>query len=239
SSPDLKHSVLRALSATTISSSVASTTYGLLVPFRINVGPQTAGDGQPAGSVAIISDGASVGGGTLFNGAVTINSMAIHAGTKSITANYGGDIRFQPSTSAPITLTVNKVGTRLEPHPQLPVYADAPSTLEVIVTPNVGTAVVSAGTITVKEGTATVATADAAANIVDVTLPPFGLGQHALQVSFSGSEDCEPSSAALALNVVSAPKLSVHGAEVAEGNSGLTPVSVTVTLSAASTDTVK
>ena len=50
--------------------------------------------------------------------------MAIHAGTKSITANYGGDTRFQPSTSTPITLTVNKVGTRLEHMVRTDAFAD-------------------------------------------------------------------------------------------------------------------
>src|ERR1051325_10878324 len=201
-SPDLKHSVLRALSATTISSTVASVTYGLPVALRVNVGPATPGDGQPAGSVTIIADGLPAGSGTLVNGTATINSTSIHGGTKSVIAAYGGDSRFQPSTSSPITLTVNKVPTALDPRPQSPLYAGVPSTMKVTIAPTVGSGTISSGTVTVKEGTTTLASAEAGFNVIELTLPPLVFGQHSLQVSYGGSADCEASSATVVLNAV-------------------------------------
>src|ERR1041385_8422895 len=222
-SPDLKHSVLRALSATTISSTVATITYGVPVAFHVNVGPKTPGDGQPAGSVIIIADGEAAGTGTLFNGTATINSTSVHAGTKSIIAAYGGDTRFQPSTSSAIALIVNKVSTIVDPRPQSPLFAGVPSTMKVTISPVVGNGRISSGTVTVKEGTTPLASADLGSNSIDLTLPPLTFGQHSLQVSYSGSADSEASSATVVLNALDAPKIYVHGAEVREGNSGLTP----------------
>jgi hypothetical protein len=236
----LNHTVLGAMSSATISSPASSALYGQSVPFIVKVDPLIPGDGTPTGTVNVLADNVAVGGGTLKNGTATANnSTPIHAGTRSITAQYIGDTRFQGTTSSPITITIGKMTTTIDAKPQTPVVAGVPVKMRITIAPTSGNGEITSGALTVKEGMNTLTSVDATSGSVDLTLPPLLLGPHTLQVAYAGTADFEPSSATVTLNAGNAPKISVHGAEVREGNSGLTPVSVTVTLSVASADTVR
>lgn len=236
---NLSHAVF-ALSVATISSLYSSALYGHSIPFIVNVGSQVPGDGQPTGFVAVLTDGSAVGGGTLKSGAAAFGSNTpTHVGTHSFTAVYIGDSRFRGTTSAPISITIDKMTTKLDPQPQNPMPVGASSKMKVVIAPTSGNGEINSGNLTVKEGTNTLAAVEATSGSVDVTLPPLALGQHTLQVAYGGTADFEPSSASVTLTVANAPKIFIHGTETNEGNSGLTPVSIAVTLSEASTATVR
>jgi hypothetical protein len=236
----LNHTVLGALSSAAISSPASSALYGQAVPFIVKVDPLIPGDGLPTGMVNVLADNVAVGGGTLKNGTATAsNSTPIHAGTRSITAQYIGDARFRGTTSSPISITIGKMTTTIDAKPQTPVVAGAPVTMKITIAPTSGNGEIAAGALTVKEGTSTLASLDATSGSLELTLPPMLLGPHTLQVAYAGTADFEPSSATVTVNAGNAPKISVHGAEVREGNSGLTTVAVAVTLSEALADAVR
>ena len=236
----LSHTVLGALSSAAVSSPASSALYGQSVPFIVKVDPLIPGDGLPTGMVNILADNVAVGGGTLKNGTATAsNSTPIHAGTRSIIAQYIGDSRFQGTTSSPITISIGKMTTTVSAKPQTPVVAGASVRMRVTIAPTSGNGEIATGALTVKEGTNTLASLDATSGSLDLTLPPMLLGPHTLQVAYVGTADFEPSSAMVTLDAGNAPKISVHGAETAEGNSGLTAVAVAVTLSEASADAVR
>ena len=93
-------------SSITVTSNANPATYNQSITFTVNVG---AVDGiTPTGSVTLLSDGNSIGSGTLTNGSVTITTSALPAGTHSIVAQYGGDANYDTGTSSPLSEVVNK-----------------------------------------------------------------------------------------------------------------------------------
>ncbi|MEI7899521.1 MAG: DUF6055 domain-containing protein, partial [bacterium] len=94
-----------AASATTLGSSLgAAGTYGQAVTFTATV----TVTGGPATGIVTFKDGGTVLGTGALNGAgqATLTSSAVSAGNRSITAVYGGDIQFMPSTSSAFAYTV-------------------------------------------------------------------------------------------------------------------------------------
>jgi hypothetical protein len=85
---------------------------------------QVSGNGgNPTGSVSFFADGVSMGNATLGgNGAATVSSSKLAAGTHSITASYGGDGNDKPSISAAISQVVGTIPTvtALGAHPPPP-----------------------------------------------------------------------------------------------------------------------
>jgi hypothetical protein len=98
-----------ALSATTTSlaSSVNPSAYGQAVTLTATVSA-SAGSGTPTGSVTF-RDGQTVLGSVALDGSgrAQFTTSALAAGSHSMTASYGGDATFSPSTSVTLTQTVN------------------------------------------------------------------------------------------------------------------------------------
>src|SRR5205085_1921189 len=105
---------VRAATASTISlsSSPNPSTPGQAVTFTAVVTGPTGTTGTPTGTVTFLSGTQTLGTGTLnANGVATFTTTSLPTGTSTITAAYGGDNTFGPSTSAPLTQTVTTVGT--------------------------------------------------------------------------------------------------------------------------------
>ena len=91
---------------TTLTSTPNPSTYGQAVTFTATV---TSTVSVPTGSVTFYDNGANLGSGALnASGQVTVAIASLIAGTQPITAAYGGDINYNPSTSNVDMQTVNQ-----------------------------------------------------------------------------------------------------------------------------------
>jgi hypothetical protein len=88
-------------STTTLTLSPTTITHGQPVNVGITVAPKS-GSGTPTGDVALLtSDNQGPGVFTLSSGSVSSTINSLPGGTYTVTARYGGDGTFAPSTSAP------------------------------------------------------------------------------------------------------------------------------------------
>lgn len=66
--------------------------------------------GTPAGTITFTDGSVTLGTATLSGGTACLNTTSLALGTHSITASYSGDGSFNPSTSAPLSVTVGVPG---------------------------------------------------------------------------------------------------------------------------------
>ena len=95
-----------AVSATALAVTPATTTEGQSVTLTASVTGVTGLN--PTGMVSFMDGTAALGTGTLMaNGTATFSTSTLTVGTHSLSASYGGDANYNPSTSAAVTETVN------------------------------------------------------------------------------------------------------------------------------------
>jgi hypothetical protein len=93
---------------TAVSSSGNPSVFGQSVTFTATVTPVSPAAGTPTGTVTFLNGKTTLGTGTLNNSGVTTWSTTnLPAGTYSVTAMYGGDANFNPSTSLALAQMVN------------------------------------------------------------------------------------------------------------------------------------
>ncbi|MGB9417059.1 MAG: FG-GAP-like repeat-containing protein, partial [Acidobacteriaceae bacterium] len=98
-----------AATATTLSASATTIAAGSSITFTAQVTP--TGSGTPTGTVTFLNGSTSLGAGTLdSSGKATFSTSSLGAGSYSVTAAYGGDVTFAPSTSSAVALTVTGAG---------------------------------------------------------------------------------------------------------------------------------
>ncbi len=98
--------VTMAASATALSLTPTTSTDGQSVTLTAIVTGVTGLN--PTGSVSFTDGTAGIGTGSLMvNGTASVSTSALTVGTHSLTASYGGDANYSPSTSAAVTATVN------------------------------------------------------------------------------------------------------------------------------------
>ncbi|MCL2660567.1 MAG: FG-GAP-like repeat-containing protein, partial [Acidobacteriaceae bacterium] len=153
-------SLIASTAATTLSLEAAPTasTYGQQVMLTATLTPATLGaltaDGE---AVDFFADGVLLGIGHLSSGIATINTTALTAGTRNLTAVFGGDSNFFPSSAA-LSFTVGQAAPVVTwPAPAAITYGTVLSGSQLNATANVAGvfnyvpnfgAVVSAGTQT-------------------------------------------------------------------------------------------
>ena len=93
--------------------SVAASANPALFGTSLTLKATVAGSGlQPTGTVTFYNGSAQLGTGQLnSSGVATIATSALPLGSDSITASYGGDTNYFPSSSAPLVVTIIAVGT--------------------------------------------------------------------------------------------------------------------------------
>lgn len=134
------------------SSSGYTGTFGTAFTFNVVVTPASyiaAGTG-PTGAVTIRDASGVVGTGTVTNGSGTVTLSTLSVGAHALTATYGGDTNYAPSTSSPaVTVTIAPVtatvAATVTPAGSIPYGYDA--SLNVTVTATTGTTG-PAGTVT-------------------------------------------------------------------------------------------
>jgi len=107
SSGTASHTVNRANTTTTLNSSPNPSLYGQEVTLTATVIGGTTGMGIPTGTVTFRDGTAVLGSTTLSGGIATLTTSSLEPGSRLITAEYGGDEIFNPSTSAALIQEVN------------------------------------------------------------------------------------------------------------------------------------
>lgn len=103
--------VIRANTATVLTSTPSPSTFGQSVALTATVTPVAPGAGTPTGTVTFSADGTPLGTATLTAGQATLSTAALSGGSHSLTATYAGDVSFNGSTATPITRVVNPKAT--------------------------------------------------------------------------------------------------------------------------------
>jgi hypothetical protein len=231
SSVPVSHMIAPASTVTTLNT-VSTATYGDVIHFAVNVGAQPPGAVAPSGSVTILENGVPVVTAPVANGAASIDSSALHAGTRSVQASFSANAHYFGSASVPATLAIAKAVTTVDARVPLPPLIGSASTLTVLVTSVSNGAVVTSGVVSLGEGTAIFDQQRVVNGSVRLNLPPLSGGDHKLTVTYAGNDDFASSSSAVTLTV-HLPSLSISGADVLEGNGATTTVMVPVTLTPA------
>jgi hypothetical protein len=189
--------------------------------------------GDPGGTITIQAGGIDVASGPLSAGKASIVAAAVPAGTRVVTASYGGSTDFEPS-QASMTVTIAKapvslnVATSNNPSP-----AGAPVVLKVTVASTAPA--VPSGSLVVTENDSVVSQQSIAGSATFLLHP--GSGNHILSFRYSGDDNYLASSTTFA-ETVSPPLLTAGDVRVFEGDAGTTRVEVPVRLSAPSSDPI-
>ena len=93
---------------TTLAPGSIAATHGSPVSLSVSVAPGPGGSGVPTGDVSLATGGVPSNPGflTLSNGSVTGSVNDLPGGSYSLTARYGGDANFAPSTSSGVAVHI-------------------------------------------------------------------------------------------------------------------------------------
>lgn len=232
STPGVPVTIAAESSALTLTTSAPTTTYSAFLFLQASVAG-VSGQGIATGTVTF-SDTFNNSTSTLMTvplnseGNMSVQDTTLAVGTQTITASYSGDSSFQPSSAAPITVTVNKGPTNAFLFVPTGALPNTNVFLQAIVFPKQGIAVPT-GTVQFFDG----ANAIGAPAQVKNYIATFGtsqlpLGANTITATYSGDSNFEPSTADPVVVFVGNPdfQLSVN------------PGNLTVSSSAPGTSTV-
>jgi hypothetical protein len=191
---------------TGVASDTNSSIFGSSVTLTANVA-HTAGATAPTGSVTF-DDGVVSIGSTPINaqGAATLQTQNLPVGHHSITATYGGDATYAPSTSAAVAVVVQGSTTLALATSATNPNAGATVTFTATLT-TVGSLTVPTGTVTYKDGATTLGQSA----FLDSTVTTFktsalAVGPHTITAQYSGDVTYVGStSSAVTVTVVAIP----------------------------------
>lgn len=164
--------------------------------------------GSPGGTVQFYNGTVLLGTGIVTNGVATLSTTFNLAGTQTLTCIYSGDLSYEPSACAPVSLQVIGAPTMtltssLNPAPQ---GASVTFTATVASTASAPTGTVSFYNGTTLLGTSTLAAGSNTATFTTSTLP---LGADTINAQYSGDTNTQPASATLVETIVSPATISV------------------------------
>ena len=191
----LSQTVNKASTATTLTSSSANqsvyqSVYGQAVTLKATVAAVAPGSGNPTGTVTFNDGTMFLGTSTISNGVATFTTSALAVGTHPITAVYGSDSNFSPSTSALLSQTVNKDASTIVLTPSA---NPAKSGKAITFTATVGAAAPGSGTPTgtVKftDGSNVLGTVNLVNGVATFTTSKLSKGSHNITAIYSGDID--------------------------------------------------
>lgn len=109
-SADTSTAATQAATTTTLATSTDPSIFGQSLRLIATV---TAVSGTPAGTVNFLNGTATLGSAKLSDGVASLVTAGWGAGTRSITAVYGGNTNFLAGTSVVLTQVVNRAQTAL------------------------------------------------------------------------------------------------------------------------------
>ncbi|HLI77368.1 MAG TPA: Ig-like domain repeat protein, partial [Acidobacteriaceae bacterium] len=153
----------------------------------------------PTGTVHFLDGQTDLGSGTLTaNGTASVAVSTLAPGSHTLTAVYSGDTDSATSTSAPVTQTIEQIGTATTLGADVdPLSAGAAVHLTAIVSLSPGAAAdgTLTGTVAFHEGSSALGTASInATGQATLALPSLAVGTHLIVATFSGSTNYATSS---------------------------------------------
>ncbi|MBZ5552579.1 MAG: Ig-like domain repeat protein, partial [Acidobacteriia bacterium] len=168
---------------TALTSSLNPSNSGQSVTFTATV--STTATGTPTGSVTFNDGATALGTGTLTAGVATFSTSILTAATHSITAVYGGDATFAPSTSTGVSQVVNKNTTTTALTSSLnPSNVGDAVTLTATVTSG-GTGTIT-GTVTFNDGATALGTGTVTAGVATFATSALTAGTHSITAVYGG-----------------------------------------------------
>jgi hypothetical protein len=218
--------VAQASSAITFQNSSGSILPSGSATFIVYVTPAAA-----TGTVTFKDGGTTLGTSTLSGGSATYVASGLSLGTHTITASYGGDTSYLPSTtSGSVTIIVVK-GTSATALtvPAAPLYVGNSVALSASVTSPSGT---PTGTVTFADSGVTLGTGTLSGGTATYTATGLAAGSHTITATYAGSSDYNgsPSSAqGIAMSdfavLVATPTITVTAGQTVTGLLTYSPAS--------------
>ncbi len=183
-SPVLSQDV-QAAATIAVVSSLNPSTYGTAVTLTVTI--TFTSTFAPTGMVTFLSNGVSVGTGTISAGKATLLISSLPVGTDSVTATYAGDNYNSAATSPALSQVVDEgqtvtTVTLATPNPGV---AGTTETISATVTLTSGSAPL-AGTVTFTSGTQTLGSAPLTAGAASIT-PTLAIGTYQVVASYAPS----------------------------------------------------
>jgi hypothetical protein len=192
--------IAKAPSMVALSSSANPSTAGAPITVTATVSPSTA-----TGTIQFLDSGATLGYASLANGAATLNTTSLTAGTHSLTAVYAGDSVVAGSTSNVVTQTVVTATTTTTLSSSAPssTYGQ-PLTITATVIPSAAT-----GSVQFLDGATVLGTATLSGGSASISLPLLGAGSHPLTAVYSGNSSNSGSTSAVYTQAVQKADITV------------------------------
>jgi hypothetical protein len=181
-SPVLTQTVNRASASVAVSSALNPSFYGQSVTFTAQV---SANAGAPTGTVTFKDGSATLGTAILSNGQASLSTSTLTGGTHAVTAVYGGDTNFLPSTSSPLLQNVNKSGTTIAVSSSInPSNTGQTVIFTAAVTPQSGTN--PAGIVTFFDGPTVLGASSVSAGLAAFATSSLSAGSHVITATYGG-----------------------------------------------------
>ena len=188
----ITETVSKASTSAALAVSPNPATAGQAVTLAAAVSPASA-----TGTVQFLDGATVLGAVPVSNGAATLSTSGLGAGSHSLTAVYSGDATNSPSTSAVVALNVSKAATSatLAASPN-------PATVGQAVTLTAAISPAGAGTVQFLDGATILGTVPVNNGAASLSTSTLGAGSHSLTAVYSGDATNSPStSAVVALSV--------------------------------------
>ncbi len=179
---------------TSVSSSQITSTAGAPITFTATVASTTSG--TPTGAVGFFDNGnTNIGSGVLNASQVaTLTTSSLAVGSHSITAQYGGDPNFAPSTSGAIIQVVNLAPSTITITPSL--NPDVGGQTVNFTATAAGTAIIPIGTVNFYDGVTLLATAPLGAGMTVFGTDGLSAGLHSITARYNGDANYSVSTSA-------------------------------------------
>ena len=189
----LTQTVNPATTTVTVASSANPSTYGSLVTFTATVKQSTA-----TGTVTFMDGSTTLGTGTISGGKAAYSTPTLVVGSHSLTAAYGGNSNYNPSTSLALTQTVKPASSSvaLSSSANPSVYGSA-VILTATVTPSVAT-----GTVTFKDGSTTLGTGTISSGIATYSTSALAVKSHSITAAYGGDTNDTASTSSILTQTV-------------------------------------
>lgn len=189
-SPVLQQALPQTATVTSVSVDIAGPAFGQKITLTAVSQPLTANIPLPAGTVVFRDGNTVIGEAQLVNGLATRETTSLAVGTHSIIAFYSGAPGYSTSSSAAITVTVNKATTAvtIDTTP-LPPVVGQPLAFAIkvsAVAPGQGT---PTGDVTITDGLATLGSRPLNNGAANFTVPSLTAGPHAFTVTYNGDKN--------------------------------------------------
>jgi autotransporter-associated beta strand protein len=185
-SPSLSQTVTRVTPLINLNASSNPSTFSQAITFTASV---AATVGTPTGNITLREGSTILGTATLDNsGRATFSTAALGAGTHTVTADYSGDQIFAPSTSAPLTETVNQAPTATavttSPNPSAFGQLIVLSATVTVVAPATGT---PTGSVTFLDGSTALGSGGVdSSGHATFSASGLAVGSHTISAAYSG-----------------------------------------------------